>query len=126
MRSPNVRAERGCACCRSAANALASGIANAMAAQGGGLANPVRHGAGWQTPGGARQDSSAISDTVCQHAGGGRHLVGSSGCSSQIASMTSPGSSISEHSRGFLLLHLAVINHYVIRERSRDWLRPPG
>jgi amino acid transporter len=24
---------------------------------------------------------------------------------------------------GFLLLHLAVINHYVIRERSRDWLR---
>jgi amino acid transporter len=24
---------------------------------------------------------------------------------------------------GFLLLHLSVINHYVIRERSRDWLR---
>jgi len=24
---------------------------------------------------------------------------------------------------GFLLLHLAVINHHVIRERSRDWLR---
>ncbi|MDB6009112.1 MAG: amino acid permease [Gammaproteobacteria bacterium] len=24
---------------------------------------------------------------------------------------------------GFLLLHLAVINHFVIRERSRDWLR---
>lgn len=24
---------------------------------------------------------------------------------------------------GFLLLHLAVINHYVIRERSRDWVR---
>jgi hypothetical protein len=24
---------------------------------------------------------------------------------------------------GFLLLHLSVINHYFIRERSRDWLR---
>jgi amino acid transporter len=24
---------------------------------------------------------------------------------------------------GFLLLHLSVINHYFIRQRSRDWLR---
>ena len=24
---------------------------------------------------------------------------------------------------GFLLLHLSVINHFTIRQRSRDWLR---